>query len=107
MRYGELYTVLKAVSSCNTPITRLAEDSAKLDLCLHSELILFRYVAHFSTGHLIHSCRRTREFRLALDVYKPEFWFGLCVAKTIQTHIVCIDCILFPSVKCQTLCVKK
>ena len=110
MRYDELYTGLKAVSSCSTPITRLAEDSAKLDLCLPSALDPVRCAAHFSTGHLIHSCCRTREFRFALGVYKPEFWFGLCVTKTIHSHIasvcVCNDCVLFPSVKCQTLSIK-
>jgi hypothetical protein len=106
MRYRELYWFLKAVSSCNTPATCLAEHSAVFDLCLHPALTSFRCGAHFSTAHLIHSCRRTREFRSTLGVYKPEFWFGLCVAKTIQSHRLCSDCVLFPTLKCQTLSLK-
>jgi hypothetical protein len=106
MKYCKLYSVLKAVSSCNTTVTRLAEDSAKLDLCLPSALTSFRCGAHFSIGHLIHSCRPTPEFRPELGVYKPEFWFGLCVAKETQSHRLCNDCVLFTSVKCQTLSMK-
>jgi len=94
------------VSSCNTQVTRHAEESAMLDLCLPSALVSFRCGVHVSTGHLIHSCRRTPEFRPALGVYEPEFWFGFCIAKKIQSHSVCNDCVLFPSVKYQTLSVE-
>jgi len=103
MRYRQLYKVFKTASSRVIPVTRLVEDSAMLDLCLPSTLVSFRCGAHSSTGHLIHSCRRTREFRPELGVYKPEFWFGFCIAKKIQSHRVCNDCVLFASFKCQTL----
>lgn len=53
---------------------------------MHSLHTSFRCGANFSVGHLIHSCRSIQRARLEHRADKPEFWWGFCEAKKIQSH---------------------